>query len=80
MEWLTDPGICQLRHAGGTRDRAGIDNPVFIALLAGRLPPDQRARARKLGLGLALGTRLVLLGSIFWVVHLTYPVFSLLGA
>jgi predicted tellurium resistance membrane protein TerC len=52
---------------------------VFIALLAGRLPPGQRDRARKLGLALALGTRLVLLGSIFWMVHLTYPVLSLFG-
>jgi predicted tellurium resistance membrane protein TerC len=57
----------------------GIDNLVFIALLAGRLPAEQRARARTLGLGLALGTRLALLWSIVWIVHLTEPVFAIAG-
>jgi len=57
----------------------GIDNLVFIALLAGRLPAEQRTRARSLGLGLALGTRLALLWSIVWIVHLTEPVFAIAG-
>jgi len=52
----------------------GVDNLVFIALLAGRLPADRRGAARKIGLVLALGTRLALLGSIAWLVHLTQPV------
>jgi predicted tellurium resistance membrane protein TerC len=52
----------------------GVDNLVFIALLAGRLPPRQRGAARKTGMALALGTRLALLSSIAWLVHLTEPV------
>jgi predicted tellurium resistance membrane protein TerC len=48
----------------------GIDNLVFISLLAGRLPRQQQARARRIGLTLALVMRLALLGSIAWLVHL----------
>jgi len=54
----------------------GIDNLVFIAILADRLPPDQRDRARVLGLGLALLMRLVLLASISWLVTLTTPLLT----
>jgi predicted tellurium resistance membrane protein TerC len=80
MEWFVDPQIwASFVTLAALEIVLGIDNLVFIALLAGRLPPAQRDRARKLGLALALGTRLVLLGSIFWMVHLTYPVFSLAG-
>ncbi len=57
----------------------GVDNLVFVALLAGRLPERQQARARRLGLALALLTRLALLGSIAWLVHLTEPVVALSG-
>lgn len=54
----------------------GIDNIVFIAILTGRLPEEQRSRARKWGLGLALVTRVLLLFSITWVMQLTYSLFS----
>ncbi|MBN8874764.1 MAG: TerC family protein [Rhodospirillales bacterium] len=57
----------------------GIDNLVFIAILAGRLPAHQQSMARRVGLGLALFTRLALLAGITWIMHLTYPVFSALG-
>ncbi|MGE0226193.1 MAG: TerC family protein [Acetobacteraceae bacterium] len=57
----------------------GIDNLVFIAILAGRLPTHQQASARRIGLGLALITRLGLLATIAWIMHLVYPVFTLLG-
>ncbi len=57
----------------------GIDNLVFVALLAGRLPEHQQARARRLGLMLALLMRLALLGSIAWLVHLTEPVAAAFG-
>ena len=57
----------------------GIDNLVFVALLAGRLPEHQQARARRIGLALALLMRLALLGSIAWLVHLTEPVVNLFG-
>ena len=55
----------------------GIDNIVFIAILVGKLPPDQQARARTLGLLGALVTRILLLLSISWVMRLTDPVFRL---
>lgn len=52
----------------------GIDNIIFISILVGRLPEAQRDRARVLGLGLALVSRLILLSSISWIVKLTNPV------
>jgi len=58
----------------------GIDNIVFITIVSGKLPPEQQPLARKLGLGLALVTRLLLLGALYWVVNghaLEYPVFEL---
>lgn len=58
----------------------GIDNLVFIAILADKLPPEQRERARLIGLSLALLMRLALLASIAWIVTLTYPVFTVLGS
>jgi predicted tellurium resistance membrane protein TerC len=54
----------------------GIDNIVFISILAGRLPPHRRARARILGLWLAMGTRILLLLSIAWIMRLTRPLFT----
>jgi predicted tellurium resistance membrane protein TerC len=57
----------------------GIDNLVFLAILAGRLPPERQAAARRLGLGFALFTRLLLLSMLAWIVGLTEPVFELLG-
>jgi predicted tellurium resistance membrane protein TerC len=55
----------------------GIDNIVFIAVLVGRLPESQRAKARQLGLMLALVTRILLLLTITWIVRLVDPVFHL---
>jgi predicted tellurium resistance membrane protein TerC len=57
----------------------GIDNLIFIAIVAERLPEHQRARARMLGLAVALFARLVMLAGAAWIVGLTAPVFSLLG-
>jgi len=57
----------------------GIDNVVFISILAGRLPQHQQARARTIGLSLALVTRLILLASLSWVIGLTAPLFTVLG-
>jgi predicted tellurium resistance membrane protein TerC len=54
----------------------GIDNVIFIAILAGKLPPGDRKKATRLGLGGALVTRLALLGAISWVTRLTTPLFS----
>ena len=55
----------------------GIDNIVFIAILVGKLPPERQARARKMGLGVAMVMRILLLLAIGWVMRLTRPLFSL---
>ena len=57
----------------------GIDNVVFISILAGKLPEEQRAKARKLGLSLALITRILLLLAISWIAGLTRPLFEIFG-
>ncbi|MCD0487221.1 TerC family protein [Pedobacter sp. MC2016-14] len=55
----------------------GIDNIVFISILSGKLPAEQQNRARKLGLGLAMITRVLLLLSLSWVMSLTSPLFNI---
>ncbi len=57
----------------------GIDNVIFISILAGKLPSHQQGRARQLGLGLAMITRILLLASIAWMARLTTPLFAVLG-
>ena len=55
----------------------GVDNVIFIAIVVDRLPPGQRDWARRLGMGLALGTRLLLLLTLSWLLGLTAPLFTL---
>lgn len=57
----------------------GIDNIIFISILVGRVPPEKRALARNLGLGLAMLTRILLLLSLTWLMGLTDTLFSILG-
>jgi predicted tellurium resistance membrane protein TerC len=57
----------------------GIDNVVFVSILAGKLPGEQRERARKLGMFLAMFIRILLLLSITWVMGLTTPLFAAFG-
>ena len=57
----------------------GIDNIIFITILANRLPEAQRDKARRLGLLLAMGTRILLLLSLAWVMRLTEPMIEVLG-
>ncbi|MGR4869182.1 TerC family protein [Variovorax sp. LARHSF232] len=57
----------------------GIDNIIFISILVGRLPPAQRDKARRLGLGFAMATRLLLLMSLSWVMGLTADLFTVVG-
>jgi predicted tellurium resistance membrane protein TerC len=57
----------------------GIDNIVFLSILAGRLPPERQPAARRLGLAFALATRLLLLLAITWVMGLTRELFTVLG-
>ncbi|MCF7646051.1 TerC family protein [Bacillus subtilis] len=77
MEWIADPnawiGLVTLIVLEIV---LGIDNLVFISILAGKLPPSQRNKARLLGLSLALLMRLGLLASISWIVTLTKPLFT----
>ncbi|MFO2463068.1 TerC family protein [Pseudomonas sp. 15FMM2] len=77
MEWIADPtawlGLLTLIVLELV---LGIDNLVFIAILADKLPPEQRDRARLIGLSLALIMRLGLLASISWLVTLTQPLFE----
>ena len=55
----------------------GIDNLVFIAIVTGRLPQEQRRSARRIGLGLALIMRILLLISLKWILRLENPIFAL---
>jgi predicted tellurium resistance membrane protein TerC len=57
----------------------GIDNIIFIAILVGRLPAHQRDKGRIFGLGLAMITRILLLLSLFWIMKLTTPLFTILA-
>jgi predicted tellurium resistance membrane protein TerC len=57
----------------------GIDNLIFIAILTNKLPEEHRQRARRMGIGLALVLRLALLSTVFVIVTLTTPIFSVLG-
>ncbi|MGE0481563.1 MAG: TerC family protein, partial [Phycisphaerae bacterium] len=56
----------------------GIDNIIFISILTGRLPAHQQAKARQIGLLLAMGMRIALLLAITWIIRLTAPLFSIL--
>ena len=80
FEWVVDPSIwAGLVTLIVLELVLGIDNLVFIAILAEKLPPSQRDRARVTGLLLALIMRLLLLASISWISSLTDPFFSLYG-
>src|SRR5262245_52449568 len=80
MEWLADPAIwVGLATLVALEIVLGVDNLIFIAILVGRLPVEARERARRIGLSLALGMRLALLGAISWATSLTQPLFSVLG-
>jgi predicted tellurium resistance membrane protein TerC len=80
MDWITSP---EAWIAFGTllalEIVLGIDNVVFISILAGKLPANQQAKARYLGLALAMVTRIILLFSISWMVRLTAPLFTVFG-
>ncbi len=80
MEFLADPNIwIGLVTLVVLEVVLGIDNLVFIAILADKLPPQQRNKARIIGLSLALGMRVALLFSISWIVTLTQPLFAVAG-
>jgi predicted tellurium resistance membrane protein TerC len=77
MEWIADPTVwVGLLTLIALEVVLGVDNLIFIAILADKLPPEKRDRARIIGLSLALIMRLGLLASISWVMSLTAPVLS----
>jgi len=80
MDWVTDPQTwIAFATLLGLEIVLGIDNVVFISILAAKLPPAQQAKARFVGLGLAMLMRIILLFLLSWVVRLTAPLFSIFG-
>lgn len=80
LELLTDPNAwLALLMLTSLEVVLGIDNLVFITIVVGRLPEHQRAKGRQIGLALALGTRLVLLFTLSWLIGLTAPLFGVAG-
>ena len=78
MEWITNPEIwISLLTLTVLEIILGIDNIVFISILAGKLPQNQQAKARQTGLSLALITRVLLLCGLAWMVKLTKPLFEI---
>jgi predicted tellurium resistance membrane protein TerC len=80
MEWLSDPGIwTALLTLTALEIVLGIDNVVFISILAGKLPLEQQKRARQVGLGLAMAGRIGLLLTISVIIGLKEPLFNVFG-
>ena len=80
MDWLTNPEIwIALVTLTALEVVLGIDNVIFISILAGKLPKEQQRSARRLGLLGAMVTRLVLLLSLAWIIRLTAPLFAVFG-
>jgi predicted tellurium resistance membrane protein TerC len=80
MSWITSPeawvGLLTLTVLEIV---LGIDNIIFISILAGKLPADQQGRARRVGLLGAMFTRIALLAALAWIIRLTAPLFSVAG-
>ena len=80
MEWLMNPEIwVAFLTLTALEIVLGIDNIIFISILVSRLPKEQQPKARFFGLGLAMGTRILLLLSISWVMQLTNDLFQVFG-
>jgi predicted tellurium resistance membrane protein TerC len=80
VDWITDPqALIALATLTVLEIVLGIDNIVFISILAGKLPKGQQKRARTIGLALAMFGRVALLLSLAWIMQLTAPIFEVLG-
>ena len=80
MHWLTDPQTWIAFFTLVALELVlGVDNVIFITILAGVLPEDQQPRARTVGLGMAVLSRILLLFSISWIIGLTAPLFTVFG-
>src|SRR5665648_211029 len=80
IDWLSDPHVwASFITLSAMEVVLGIDNVVFISLMVSRMAPEQRLRARRIGLSLALIFRVIMLGGIAYIIHLTTPLFSIAG-
>lgn len=80
LQWIADPAILASFVTLTVMEIVlGIDNIIFISVIVGRLPPEQAKRARQLGLALALIFRIALLSLLFWLIHLSTPLFEIAG-
>ncbi len=80
FSWISDPtALIALATLVVMEIVLGIDNLIFISILTNKLPENQRSKARRIGIGLALFLRLALLGTVSIIVKLTEPVFEVLG-
>ena len=80
MDWLTSPETwIALLTLTVLEIVLGIDNIIFISILAGKLPAGQQRRARRVGLALAMLMRIALLMSLAWIIRLTQPLFTILS-
>jgi len=78
LDWIADPNAwIALATLTALEIVLGIDNIIFISILVGRVPAARRDLARRLGLGLAMGTRIALLLSLSWIMQLREPLFTL---
>jgi predicted tellurium resistance membrane protein TerC len=79
VDWIADPNAwISLATLTALEIVLGVDNIIFISILVGRLPEEQRGRARTMGLGLAMGARVLLLFSLAWIMRLQQPLFHVL--
>lgn len=80
MEWLSDPQIwIAFLTLVALELVLGVDNVIFISILAGRLPVNQQAKARRTGIAMAVISRILLLFSLSWIIGLTDPIITILN-
>jgi len=80
LELLTDPNAwLAFATLAALEIVLGIDNLIFISILAGKLPPERQDLARKVGIAAALVSRLALLFALTWIMKLTAPLFAVAG-
>lgn len=78
MDWITDPRAwIALATLVSLELVLGVDNVIFISILAGKLPKEQQSKARRTGLALAVLSRILLLFSLSWIIGLTAPIFEI---
>ncbi|HSL28021.1 MAG TPA: TerC family protein, partial [Anaerolineales bacterium] len=80
MEWITEPATwIAFLTLVALELVLGVDNVIFISILAGKLPVEQQQKARTTGIMMAVITRILLLFSLSWIIGLTEPLFSVIG-